>query len=266
MYRFLIPFLLCLTSAQALVLENLIQQGKLQKTFSNKKIGYYIGSFDPLHLGHQDVAQIPLEGLVDYVLIFPNWGGDTYKKRIPIEKRLKMLFSVFKDHPRVIVTNLSPREMQHHLTVPDPSHTIDGKPIVKPAFEGTEFVGIVGSDSAIGLGIPLEDPEKEKAREKYLTVFMRGIQVADKHARGTIGGLIGIPVNAFIVAERDGEDVSVLKDKIGDRPILAIIQNTNHAHVSSTKVKKRLRDSQSLDEMVDSKVNKIIHEDRLYHQ
>lgn len=92
MLKFLISFVLFLTSAQALVLEDLIKEGKLQETLTHKKIGYYIGSFDPLHLGHQDTAQIPLkEKLVDYVLIFPNWGGDDFKDRVPVEERLKKI-------------------------------------------------------------------------------------------------------------------------------------------------------------------------------
>ncbi|WVX66681.1 Nucleotidyl transferase family protein [Candidatus Bealeia paramacronuclearis] len=46
---------------QGLVLENLIQNDSLKDTFSYKKIGYYVGSFGPLHLGHQDVAQLPIQ-------------------------------------------------------------------------------------------------------------------------------------------------------------------------------------------------------------
>ncbi len=265
MLKFLFLLALCVTSAQALVLEDLIKDGKLQETLSNKKVGYYIGSFDPLHLGHQDTAQIPLDqNLVDYVLIFPNWGGDNFKNRAPIEARLEMLFSVFKDHPHIIVTKLSPKEMQEHLTLPDPSHSIAEKPAVTPAFTDVKFIGIIGSDTANKLAIPQEDPKKEEERKKHLSVYMRGIQITDKHARDTAGGVIALPIDAFIVAQREGDDLSALKGKVDDRTILSMIQSKAHPHASSTLVKKTLKAGQSVDHMVDPGVLQIIQENKLY--
>ncbi len=162
MLKSLLALVLCTPTAQALVLEDLIRDEALEKTIAHKKVGYYIGSFDPLHLGHQDTALIPIQkGLVDYVLIMPNWGGDSYKNRAPIEERLKMVFAVFKDNPHVIVTKLTPQEMQSKLTKPDDSHTISEKPVVKTAFEGTDFIGIIGSDTARKLAVSSEDPQKE---------------------------------------------------------------------------------------------------------
>ena len=175
-----------------------------------------------------------------------------------------MVFAVFKDHPRVIVTKLSPQEMQKYLTRPDPSRTINDKPAVKPAFEGTEFIGIIGSDSAMGLAIPNQDPKKEQARQRQISYFMRGVQISKKHARGTIGGLIALPVDTFIVAQREGDDFSALKGKVGDRPILATIQSPAHNRASSTQVKKKLKTHKPIDQMVDPAVIKIIHKDRLY--
>jgi hypothetical protein len=68
---------------QGIVLEELIQDQKLQATLSGKKVGYYIGSFDPLHLGHEGVIEEILnQNLCDYILLYPAWGGDDYKDRI----------------------------------------------------------------------------------------------------------------------------------------------------------------------------------------
>jgi FAD synthase len=41
---------------EALVLEDLAKNGMLESTLSYKKVGYYLGSFDPLHRGHEAIA------------------------------------------------------------------------------------------------------------------------------------------------------------------------------------------------------------------
>jgi cytidyltransferase-like protein len=246
MYRFLIPFVAFLSSAQALVLEDLVKENKLTELLSHRKIGYYIGSFDPLHFGHQDTIQVSLDkGLVDYVIVYPNWGGDNYKQRLPIEQRLKMVFAAYKDDPRVIVSALPPQEMQKHLKIP------------------AEFIGIMGTDTAFKLAIPMEDQQQDRERIKHLNIFMKGVQVPDKYAKHSIGGIMAIPVESFIVAIREEDDVSPLEEMIGDRPILATI-TTNHPGISSTGVKQAIKQNESIHEMVDPEVLKVIQENRLY--
>lgn len=121
-------------ASNALILEELAQSGTIESTLSNKKICYYVGSFDPLHKGHEAVAELPLmSGICDYVLMYPSWGKDSYKTRVDVNLRLEMLFAVFKDHPRIIVTKFSPIELQTALTITN-SAKIDNLPTVKPAF------------------------------------------------------------------------------------------------------------------------------------
>jgi hypothetical protein len=67
MFKFLLPFVFCLTTAQALVLENLIKTNTLKETLTHKKVGYYYDEFDPPTLWHQDTVKIILDKeLVDY--------------------------------------------------------------------------------------------------------------------------------------------------------------------------------------------------------
>lgn len=95
---------------------------------------------------------------------------------------------------------------------------------------------------------------------------MRGLQVSDKHARDTAGGVIALPVNTFIVAQRKGDDLSLLDNKIGDRTILAIIKSKEHPDASSTLVKKNLKAHQSIEHLVDSNVLHLIQENKLYQE
>ena len=61
--KLILTMLVCIyaSMAHALVLEDLVKNSKLGSTLSQKKIGYYIGSFAPLHLGHEDVVNQILE-------------------------------------------------------------------------------------------------------------------------------------------------------------------------------------------------------------
>jgi len=57
--------------AWPVVLEDL-PRGKLFRLLSGKTVGFYIGSFDPLHKGHEQIVSNALtQKLVDYVLIYP---------------------------------------------------------------------------------------------------------------------------------------------------------------------------------------------------
>jgi nicotinic acid mononucleotide adenylyltransferase len=238
----------------ALFLEELISQGILEETLSNKKVGYYVGSFDPLHLGHEDVANLPIQnGLCDYVLIYPAWGGDNYKKRVGINLRHDMVFSAFADHPKVIVTRLSPQDMQRYLTKPSAQQSPEGKPMIEVAIPGLEFIGIVGSDTALAISKP------EAARP-----FLTGLQVPEKYHNSTLGGLMALPAKTFIVAMRTGDDISSLNNSIIDRPIIAVIQSEKEQSLSSTRVKKALKAGEAIGRMVSPGVAKIITENGLY--
>jgi nicotinic acid mononucleotide adenylyltransferase len=248
--RLILFLLLCLCSSQAsaLVLENLISANSLQATFTDKRIGYYIGSFDPLHKGHEEIAILPVkQGLCDYVIIYPAWGGDNYKKRVDVKLRHDMVYSVFANHPSVIVTQLPPQDLQNALIK---GYTEN----VKPAFKGMEFIGIIGSDTALAL----------YEHSEALSTFMTGIKVTDQYKEHTLGGIMALPANLFIVALREGDDISKLNSKIGNRPVIALIESEKERALSSTKVKKLLKEGQDISHMVSRAVKKII-EKNLYN-
>lgn len=253
----LFTFLLSLfiPNVHALVLEDLADANELQITFMGKKIGFYIGSFDPLHLGHVEVTQLALQkGLCDYILIYPAWGNDQYKKRAAVEDRLEMLFAAFKDSPQVIVTKLPPAKLQKLLTRPDPTRQLNNKPTVQPAFVNTQFIGLIGSDVALDLS----------KNEEALNPFMQGIAIPKKYSEHTIGGIISLPVATFIISQRIGDDLTPLNGMVGNRPILAVIEGKTTAQHSSTAVKKNLQQGLPLTQLVSPAVENIIREKGLY--
>lgn len=252
MKKRLLAFLLSTLYLQsfALVLEDLSKDA-LYTTLANKKIGYYIGSFDPFHKGHEAIVQEALNDL-DYCIVYPIWGGDIYKDRTNVQIRLEMLFRLYKSDPKVIVTKLSPLELQNLLTKPQ-ADTIAGKASVSPAIPNTSFIGILGSDAAL----------KTLQDKKKLSVFMRGIKIPEKYKTHSAGVVIALPVEGFIVQIREAEHANQLNGKIGKKPILATF-NINNPGISSTAIREAIRNNEDVSDLVDKEVLNIIKHYHLY--
>ena len=236
--------------SSALVLENLVCDNQLSSTLKKKRLGYYIGSFDPLHKGHESVAEAVIEAsLCDFVLMYPSWGGDSCKTRADINLRLDMLFARFEDHPKIIVTRYPPIKLQEALTTKCGSN----KPVV-PVAEEMKFVGIIGSDIALQLA-----PEKKSSQK-----FMAGGVISKSYQYHTWGGCTALPVDSFIVFLRKGDDLTSLGGKVAGRPVIKVCRDNLHDGLSSTSVKDCLRKGKSISKMVSTSVIRIIRENRLY--
>ena len=253
---FIILFFFWITAGNAIVLEDVIKNGELEKTLLNKKVGYYIGSFDPIHLGHENFAESVLDQrLCDYVLIYPAWGGDEYKNRTDLNIRMEMVFKVFANHPKVIVTRMNPRALQNALMEDSEDQDLGGKPSVKSKIVGMEYVGMVGSDSAI----------EGSKNIKWLSIFMQGIKIPERYKENTIGGIMAIPVSSFIVGLRAGDSLDFLNGKIGDRPIIRVIDAKQKGN-SSTQIRTRLKSKIPVSDLLNSEVEKIINQYNLYQE
>ncbi len=249
LYSFILLFFLWTSYAHALVLEELIQNNTLETTLQNKKIGYFVGSFDPAHKAHEAIAETPLTlGLCDYVIIHPVWGGDIYKVRSNVDIRLKMLFSLFADHPKIIVSAFTPQALQNALTTP----TSDTK--TAPAFTGTTFIGILGSDTALYLA---PNPETSD-------VYMTGLKIPEEYYCHTWGSCMALPVDSFIVALRGEDDISPLANKLRERPIIATFEINDKRTISSTALKKALQNKEPLHTVASDPIIELIDQHSLY--
>lgn len=207
------------------------------------KLGYYIGSFDPIHLGHQHVIEEALKfGYVDYVLIYPAPGGDQFKNRTDLALRQKMIASVYQEHPKVLLTYWTPKELQDKFN---------------PFANDIDVVGIIGSDVVTET---LMGPDKEPS-EKYRSVFMRGIPLKDKHYEDTVGALMALKANSFLVALRGEIDLSYVDGRIYDRSILAFIPSKD---LSSTEVRNAIKNEEPFEQFLSFPVQTIIKQEGLY--
>jgi hypothetical protein len=126
---------------------------------------------------------------------------------------------------------------------------------VEPAFKGAVFIGVTGTDTA--LAYKSSDASK---------IFLKGIQITDKYKDHTVGGIIALPADSFIIAIREGDDVASLNGMNAGRPIVATIQSEKSKGVSSTAIKKALKDHKSIDDLVSPGISKIIAEKKLYQE
>lgn len=208
-----------------------------------KKLGYYIGSFDPIHLGHQHVIEQALKsGHVDYILIYPAPGGDQFKNRTDLDLRQKMIASVYQEHSKVLMTYWTPKELQDKFA----TFTKD-----------VDIIGVIGSDVVTET---LMGPDKELS-EKCRSVFMRGLPLKEKHYKDTVGALMALKANSFLVALRGNVDLSHLEGKIYDRSIQAFIQSQGH---SSTEVRNAIQNQKPFEQLLSFPVQAIIKQEGLY--
>ena len=250
------------TSTHAVVLEQLARDGQLQSILENDKKCYYIGSFDPLHLGHEEVTRIVIEkDLCNYVIIYPLWGGDNSKNRIPVSYRLKMLYNTFKDNPRIITTFLPPKQLQELITKISVSNKLENN-----HNKNTEFIGIIGSELALWFGIKKDDYNLELARKDSLKTYLRAKPINYRYARHGLGTITALQVNKFIVFQRSEPEQLLLNlnGKIADRPIVAIINSNIYKKLSSTDVKNAIKNKQRIEGMVPLPVYYLIQEYNLY--
>lgn len=269
------------------ILEQLVKNKALDKFFQGKVVGFYLGSFDPLHVGHERIAEMAVklknssgDNFCNSVLVYPTWGKDNYKPKSPIEARLKILEAVFADHQDIIITFLPPKKLQQLLfkqsfiRVPSRLQWLFAKK--NPLhfnFGIKEFIGILGSDNALKLGLPSSDPEEEESRKAHLEIYMRGLAIPKEYEEHSLGSVMAIPVAKFIVAIRSEDDIDELNNMIVDRPIIGVFNvDSSYLRTSSTEIRRIVSSSERLSEIsgelkhkIHPRVLSLIYDENLYN-
>ena len=234
-------------AAFSMILEQSLNNRDAVDVLSGKNIGYYIGSFDPLHKAHEEIVTYLLnEKICDYILIYPSWGGDSYKKRTELGVRLEMIFSLFKDHPNVIVTKYNPKKLQDFFV------NLEKRYVAADGLEKITFYGVIGSDTALKL-----TPDQPVSN-----LFMSGVDISKGYETHTWGGNIAIGVESFFVFKRNQDDLSELNGKIGERDIVEI--SIDDSNLSSTLIRGMIKKGESIEAFVDPKILEIINKHSLY--
>lgn len=108
-----------------------------------RKIAYYGGSFDPVHVGHLMVARgITEEFELDGFVFVPAYHAPHKKENKPASPfhRFAMLTAVTDDEPRVRVSSIE-------LEDPDHPYSIETLTKLKATDSGNEIFFVIGADS-----------------------------------------------------------------------------------------------------------------------
>ncbi len=112
------------------------------------RIGFFGGSFDPVHLGHLIVAQDALEQMELDRIIFVPTATSPLKGReaeVEAEKRLSLLHLALDENDRFEVSDVE-------ITRGGMSYTIDTISQFKPKYPQSHLFWIIGADQAVKLG------------------------------------------------------------------------------------------------------------------
>ena len=201
-----------------------------------KRIGLYGGSFNPIHLGHLIVARAVAEiaGL-DRLIFLPSRTPPhkTHHQLLDAEHRAAMVRLAITDEPLFEFSDFD-------LTRIGPTYTIDTVRHFRPIFDaGTELFWLIGGDS--------------------LRELVTWKQLADLVSTCTV-----------LTATRAGfaqVDWSSFRSFIGDDGITRL-QNgmlmTPVVEISSTDIRRRIRDRRSIRFLVTENVRAYIETRRIY--
>ncbi len=239
-------FQILISLASALYLPNMKKED-----LEGKTIAYYPGSFDPIHLGHQNNINETLKH-VDYVLIYPSFDSQEKKKHTSQKFRFEIMKKLYDKNPRIIWTDQTPGEMQKFFKF----------------FQNVKFWGIMGSDRALQMCAKTDDKE----RQKYLSLYMKGIDfenppeflkqkwnaVKDKFTNGEYGVVSVFKAEKMIVSKREEDDLTPLQGKVGDMPVAFVIENQDFIEASSTKVRNAVKEGKSIKDMVEPSIEEMV--------
>lgn len=197
------------------------------------KIGVLGGSFDPIHLGHLNLAEsLRTEAGLDKVLFLPTY--DSYHKPdqnlSPHDVRLRLIRAAISSNPYF---ELSLIEIERKK----PSYTYESYDELKLLYPGDEIYFLGGSDLIFGL--------EKWAKSDYLLA----------HAR-------------FILALRAGDDSLKVEEKLNylleEKKAHIELVRAPLFELSSSFIRGRIRKNQSVRYMVTEEVERIIRDEGLF--
>lgn len=128
-----------------------------------KRVGFFAGSFDPIHDGHLEVARTAVRELDLNILYFmveeQPWGN---KSPVDVKHRRNMIEIVAKDDSKINQLELSDKQFSIESTLSD----------LETKFQGSELYFVFGADVFMKMN-EVQWPDLNDLLKHYIVVFER---------------------------------------------------------------------------------------------
>lgn len=217
---------------------------------SERRIGAYGGTFDPVHNGHIEVARdIARVFELDALLLIPAHRPPHKEARSISDPyhRYTMAVLATLDEPRTSVSTIE-------LEAPDKPYSFETVERLKDFYgTDTELFFIVGADSFEEINT-WREPGRLLAKASMVAVTRPGYELRISHLPESM--------RAGIVDLRDGRSYKS-EDRGGCRVFLTDCTNNN---VSSTEIRRRIRAGEPITELVPAGVASYVEKYGLYRR
>lgn len=217
---------------------------------SDRRIGAYGGTFDPVHNGHIEVARaVSREFELDRMLLIPAHRPPHKDARSISDAyhRYAMTVLATLDEPRMSVSTIE-------LEAPDKPYSFETVERLTGSYgPQTELFFVVGADSFEEINT-WREPARLLSSANLIAVTRPGYEVRTSH--------LPEPMRASIVDLRGASDFD-REHPSGCRVYLTDCANTD---VSSTEIRRRARAGESIAELVPARVANYVEKYGLYRR
>lgn len=199
---------------------------------ANQKIGFYGGTFDPLHLGHIHLALSLMEiHKLDEVWFCPAWKSPlkTTENQVTPEQRLAMVRLAVDDIPNCKVLDLEVKRQ-------GPSYTVDTLEELHKLYPKNQFYLLMGNDTAKHF-LHWKNPKK------IVELALPLVGLRSK-------------INDFPIAP--GADMGVIN------ALMEGVTTTPIVEISSTEIRSRVQQGKYVGHLLPQKVVDYILDNSLY--
>lgn len=220
------------------------------RTMSELCIGAFGGTFDPVHNGHVKIASVVIRRFrLDKLLIIPAHRPPHKRDRAIAGgfDRYAMVALATLDEPRVVASTIE-------LEAPDRPYTFETIERLRSAFgPASRFFFVIGADSFEEINT-WRNPDHLLSSTNLIVVTRPGHDVAGRHLEERF--------RATIVDLREDEAEVQMPEDSSEHHIYLIAEVNDS--VSSTEVRRRVRDGESIAGMVSPRVADYIEKYELY--
>ena len=218
---------------------------------SEKRLGVYGGTFDPIHIGHLEIARAVVHQFaLDELLIIPAYRPPhkTLNDISEAHHRYAMATLAFKNEPRIQVSKME-------IESPEKPYTIQTMERLKAEYsESTQLFFVMGADSFAEITL-WREYRRLLATTNIIVITRPGNYIAWSH--------LDEALQAKVIDLRGAAERVMNPIQTQDKCFIYLTDWVNQA-VSSTEIRRRLRQGESIAGLTTPEVVDYIERYKLY--